>query len=139
MSAMNEIMGDVLFIPKNGSASAKSSQKFLLMGDSFTERRYQIALQAFSHLKKDRAIFQLSILAPRLLQEKLRSVITACGLEDCATILMNPPKSVKAYKEVIEITDMFGQSFVLRKSNKVISRTANSLMTNLKGMFEVRN
>lgn len=137
MSNMHKKLGHVLVVPK--PEALRTGRQFLLMGDSFAEKRYQIALQVFTCLKREGAAFQLSISVPRLLQQKIQNTVRECGLEDVAKVLVKPPESKNRYKEVVEVTDMLGQSFVLRKSNKVVTTTANSLMTNLKGMFEVRN
>ena len=139
MSDKRKMMGDVLVIPKRETASLQPVHRFLLTGDSFAEKRFRIVLQVFTCLKKDGVAFQLSVFAPRLLREKLRGIIKECDLGDCATLLMKPPASMERYKEVIEVTDMLGQSIVLRKSSKMINLTAGSLLTNLKGVFEVKN
>lgn len=137
MSGKQKKMGHVLVVPK--SEALRAEPKFLLTGDSFAESRYQIALQVFSYLKKDGEAFQLSISVPRLLQQKIGFAVMECGLDECATVLSEPPATMDHYQEIIDITDMLGKSFILRKADRVINMTASSLMMNLEGAFEVRD
>ena len=133
MNGTQKKAGDVLIV---WTAREPEKKSFLLTGDSFAERRYQNTLQAFSWFQKDGFAFKLDLFVPRTLRDRLVSTCEKQELWDRVTVLEASPKHPEHYEEIIEVTDIFDQSLILRKFGIMINGTANTLIENLKGSFE---
>lgn len=136
MNGIQKKAGNLLIIQRSESLPQKV---FLLTGDSFVPRRYEITLQVFSFFKQMGHAFTLELHVPRLLQERLKAYGEKLGLGGSIKMLEYPPESPESYEEIVSITEMFGQSVVLRKSGRIINRTAVPLIESLKYSFEEKD
>lgn len=136
MNGTWEKTGNVLIIQRSEPLFQKT---FLMTGDSFESGRYEITLQVFSYFKQAGCAFSLELHVPRLLRKRLDTYGKNLGLSSSITVLEDQPGPPESYEEIIDVTEMFGQSVRLRKSNRIINKTATSLIENLKNSFEEKD
>lgn len=132
---VSEKQGDVLIVRK---IVPEPAMFFLLRGDTFVSRNYEIPLQVFSYLKKSGKDFRLQMYVPRLLCEKLEKYAGQLGLSDCLEMLDAPPdkNQWKQYAEIVDAAEYLGTDLMLRKADKRVNRTAWSVLSSLQGCFE---
>lgn len=132
---VREKQGNVLIVRE---IVPEPAMVFLLKGDTFVSRDYEIPLQAFSYLRKSGERFRLHMYVPWLLRESLTEFARKLGLSDCLEVLDAPPekKQWKQYAEIVDAVEYLGTELMLRKADRRVDRTAWAVLSGLRGCFE---
>lgn len=133
-TTIREKKGDLLIVREKPPVRKKTL--FLLRGDTFVSRSYEVPLHAFSYFKRAGKCFELHLFVPRLLRGRLEDLARRLRFSDCVRVLDAPPKKLDRYAEIVEAADRLGTDLALRKAERVVNRTACAVISGLWDCFE---